>query len=169
MAVASQAEPEPIGRDTFHEHLRRLRARAGITQKVAARAAVSLSSWAHYETGATLPPLWRAAPIARALAVSLPELLDPNPERVHVAELTVTPAALARIRRHGAPELERAAEQITAGAITRLRALTAAPPRVEPKLPRNGRPAARAVHVKRRLRERAALRANAVVEPNVEG
>src|SRR4249919_3738585 len=105
MAAPPEPSAEPLGRDTFYAHLRQLRANAGISQQVAARAAgVSVSSWSNYENGAQVPPIWRAASLARALAVSLDELLDPNPDRVHIANLTITPQALARIRKHGKPE-----------------------------------------------------------------
>jgi transcriptional regulator with XRE-family HTH domain len=114
---------EQLTRETFGPHLRQLRERAGLSQRIAARAAgVSETTWMRWEHGAR-PDLWRAARIARALAISLPELLAPDDARVHVAELTVTREALERIRRQGAPEAERLAATLTAPIAGKLRAI----------------------------------------------
>jgi DNA-binding XRE family transcriptional regulator len=103
---------DELTRDTFGAHLRQLRQRQGLTQAVAARhAGVRRETWQQWEYGA-IPQIWRAQPIAAALAISLPELLAPNPERVHVADLYTTPNALTRIRQLGAPELERCALEL---------------------------------------------------------
>jgi transcriptional regulator with XRE-family HTH domain len=135
-----------LTRDTFGPHLRSLRERAGISQRIAARAAgVSEMTWMRWEHGAR-PDLWRAARIARALAISLPELLAPDDSRVHVATLSVRPEAIERIRRQGKPEAERLAATLTAPLADKLRVIAEQQPHAQtPKTSVRYRPVAREV------------------------
>jgi transcriptional regulator with XRE-family HTH domain len=114
---------EQLTRETFGPHLRQLRERAGLSQRIAARhAGVNKATWMRWEHGAR-PDLWRAARIAQALTIPLTDLLAPDPERVHVAELTVTPEAIKRIQQLGAPEAERLAATLVAPLADKLRAI----------------------------------------------
>jgi DNA-binding XRE family transcriptional regulator len=113
----------PLTRQTFGPHLRELRDARGLTITIAAKhAAVSRDTWRKWETG-SIPQIWRAPKIARALNLSLAELLTPNPDAVHVSELTITREALKRIKREGTPELERAAAEITREATAKIETL----------------------------------------------
>jgi DNA-binding XRE family transcriptional regulator len=112
-----------LDRDTFGPHLRQLRLRAGLTQGIAANhAGVRRATWHRWEHGG-LPELHRAPTIARALGITLTALLADDPERVAVADVTIGADVLERVRKHGAPEVERVAASLAeqlAGRITTL-------------------------------------------------
>jgi transcriptional regulator with XRE-family HTH domain len=126
-----------LDRQSFGPHLRELRLARGLTIVVCAKhAGVTRDTWRKWETG-SVPQIWRAPRIARALDISLSDLLAPDAERVHVAELTISVEVLKRIRKLGAPELERIAATLAREAMAKveLMARTASerkPPRAKP-------------------------------------
>lgn len=85
----------------------------------------------------------RAPTIANAIGTNMVDLLDPDPERVFVADLTITQDALARVRKGGAPELDRVAAQVAEHAHAKVAELAArVPPEPRPDPPSRHRPVA---------------------------
>lgn len=152
-----------LDRASFGPHLRALRTQAGLPRTIAAKhAGVAAETWYRWETGG-IPQIFRAPQIAHALGYSLADLLEPDPERVWVADLTITQDALARVRSLGAPELERLAAQIAEHARAKVAEIAQAqPPAVRKTTVRQGRPVASSV--RSRLAAHHAQRR--MVEPN---
>ena len=148
-----------LDRSTFGPHLRQLRQQAGLSQRIAASHAgiTRPQTWQRWENGG-LPQIWRAPAIAHAIGYSLVDLLEPDPSRIWVADLTITPDALARVRKHGTPELARIAEQVAEHAKAKVAELAASPPHnaTDPSS-RAPRPAAQSV--RSRLASHARARA----------
>lgn len=65
----------------FKENLRRLRERAGLTQaELARRAGVPFRSYQNWETGSREPRLQVLPPLAKALEVTVNDLLEDSPQ-----------------------------------------------------------------------------------------
>jgi transcriptional regulator with XRE-family HTH domain len=127
-----------LDRQSFGPHLRELRLARGLTIKVSAKhAGVTRDTWRKWETG-SIPQIWRAPAIARALDLSLSELLAPDPERVHVGELSISREALKRIRKLGAPELERVAASLAREATAKIETLARTAGERKPPRPKPG-------------------------------
>jgi XRE family transcriptional regulator, regulator of sulfur utilization len=70
--------------DALSENLRRLRAAAGLTQaELAAKASIPRATLASMEQPDSNPGIQAVQAIARALGISLDELIDPRPEERH--------------------------------------------------------------------------------------
>jgi transcriptional regulator with XRE-family HTH domain len=141
-----------MGRAEFGEHIRKLRTDRGLTQAVAARAAgCHVSSWQRWEEGA-IPQATRAPAIARALGIPTLALLEAPNGRIPVADLSVSADTLERIKRHGAPEIERAVE--AAAEHVRRALQQAVTPPVAQRRPPGPQPRVVARKVRRRLASR---------------
>jgi transcriptional regulator with XRE-family HTH domain len=140
--------------EDFGAHLRQLREGKGLSQAVAARAAgIHMHTWHRWENGG-IPQITRAQAIANALQIPLAELLAPNPERIHVAELSISPQALAQVKRKGHPEARRLAEALTDTLAAKVEALAASPPAKAPSIRAKEHVAARAATIRKRIRAR---------------
>ncbi len=125
-----------LAREAFGKRLSALRAQAGVSGRVAARAAgINSGTWTRYEQGRIRPGIDKAPAIARALHIPIAALFDTEDGSKVIAEIRVSPETLQAIREHGTPAVDEAANRIATSLKPRMVAAATPPARAKRRLP----------------------------------